>query len=79
MPTIQTFRKGVTIPEGAKFLRTEEREVPGSDYERVVAPRSFLAWIGITETVGRFCKVETVYIYEVPDHSTTRSTSWCGP
>jgi len=64
---LRVYREGDRIPEGAKYVRSEQREVPGSEYERVVAPRSILSWLGITEMVATMVKCETVYLYEVPE------------
>ncbi len=63
---LKTFRKGDEIPEGARFVRTEEREIPGSGREQIMPPRGLLSFLGITEVVGWVVKVETVYVYEVP-------------
>ena len=58
---LEAFRKGDVIPDGARFVCTEQREVAGSEYEKV---RPYL--FGIMETVTVMVKLETVYIYEVP-------------
>jgi hypothetical protein len=62
---IEAFREGDTIPNGAKFVRAEKREIPGSEYEEVGPPRSLFSWLGITEMVYLKVKTETVNIYEV--------------
>lgn len=64
---LRAFREGDTVPDGARYVRSEVRRIPGSEYEKVVAPRSLLSWLGITETVATMVKCETVSIYEVPE------------
>ena len=64
---LKAFRDGDTIPNGARFVRAEVREIPGSEYEKVGPPRSLFSWLGITETVYLMVKRETVSIYEVPE------------
>jgi len=64
---LQAFREGDVVPDGSRFVRSEIREIPGSEYEQIVAPRTLLSWIGITETVATMVKREVVNIYEVPE------------
>lgn len=64
---LKAFREGDEIPTGARYVRAEQREIPGSGCERVVAPRSILSWLGITEVVAWVVKTETVSIYEVSE------------
>lgn len=64
---LKEFRVGDVIPDGAKYIRSERREIPGSEYEKVVGPRTILSWIGITEMVALMVKTEMVDIYEVPE------------
>jgi len=63
---LQAFRVGDVIPEGARYIRSEQRPT-GYTYDKVVEPRTFLSWIGITETVATMHRMETVDIYEVPE------------
>jgi hypothetical protein len=64
---LKAFREGDTIPDGAKFVRAENRRIPGSEYERIGTPPTLLGFLGITERVHVMVKVETVSIYEVPE------------
>lgn len=67
MKRLKEFRVGDEIPDGAIHIRSEVRKIPGTRYEKVVAPRTILSWLGITETVAVMVKTERVEIYEVSE------------
>jgi hypothetical protein len=64
---LRAFREGEKIPDGARYVRSELREVPGSEFERVGPGSGLLGFLGITERVYTMLKRERVSIYEVAD------------
>lgn len=64
---LKAFREGEHIPAGARYVRTLQREIPGSTYERIGPGSGLLGFLGITESVRLMTRTEPVHLYEVPD------------